>query len=154
MKLGVRTDSLSKYSSLHLYTGISRSKATASTHVNMANPGWLRIFGILLFLIGAHGSPMANLSAFAHALKHSDIGPQSPKLEPRRRHKEGGSITLINATPYDWKRIYMHSYQLDANWPETVPAGMCCHSPAQRVPLTLQYFRHNRRDSCYFQKEP
>ena len=43
-------------------------------------------------------------------------------LEKRGSKKEG-TITMINATPYRWKRIYQHSYQLHADWPEWVDAG-------------------------------
>jgi hypothetical protein len=34
-----------------------------------------------------------------------------------------GSVTLINATPYDWELSSSHSYQVDWNWPKTIPAG-------------------------------
>lgn len=34
-----------------------------------------------------------------------------------------GYVTLINATPYDWKLSYSHSYQMDWNFPVAVKAG-------------------------------
>ena len=35
-----------------------------------------------------------------------------------------GSLTLINATPFDWSRIYSHSYQMTAwDYPEQIASG-------------------------------
>jgi hypothetical protein len=35
-----------------------------------------------------------------------------------------GSLTLINATPFDWSRIYEHSYQMTKwDFPEQVKSG-------------------------------
>ncbi|KAH6674529.1 hypothetical protein B0J14DRAFT_590175 [Halenospora varia] len=35
----------------------------------------------------------------------------------------GGSVALINATPYDWKLVNSHQYQMDWRPAETIPAG-------------------------------
>ncbi|TAQ91414.1 hypothetical protein B7494_g258 [Chlorociboria aeruginascens] len=35
----------------------------------------------------------------------------------------GGAVTLINATPYDWKLAQRHEYQMDWKFPATIPAG-------------------------------
>jgi len=34
---------------------------------------------------------------------------------------QGGFITLVNATNSDWKRIGQNSYQMNWNFPETIP---------------------------------
>ena len=34
-----------------------------------------------------------------------------------------GYVTLINATPYDWKLTASHSYQLEWSFPKVIPAG-------------------------------
>ena len=88
----------------------------------MTPSSWLSIIGTLAFLIVACGSPLANLSALMY---FDNLTPSSglQRLEARRRHKKEGSIILINATPYDWRKVYTHSYQLDAKWPETISAG-------------------------------
>lgn len=37
---------------------------------------------------------------------------------------QGGSITLVNATQYDWSNTYQHSYQMNSwGFPSTIPAG-------------------------------
>lgn len=37
---------------------------------------------------------------------------------------QGGTITLVNGTPYDWQNTYQHSYQMNSwTFPATVPAG-------------------------------
>jgi hypothetical protein len=37
---------------------------------------------------------------------------------------QGGRITLVNGTPYDWRNTYHHSYQMNSwTFPETIPAG-------------------------------
>jgi hypothetical protein len=35
----------------------------------------------------------------------------------------GGYVTLINASPYDWKLTYSHSYQMDFKPAQLIPAG-------------------------------
>ncbi|KAI0739022.1 hypothetical protein C8Q80DRAFT_1203390 [Daedaleopsis nitida] len=36
---------------------------------------------------------------------------------------QGGFFDLVNNTPYDWRRTYQHSYQMNAwSFPEVVPA--------------------------------
>jgi hypothetical protein len=35
----------------------------------------------------------------------------------------GGFVTLINASPYDWKLIYSHSYQMEWQPAKLIPAG-------------------------------
>jgi hypothetical protein len=37
---------------------------------------------------------------------------------------QGGNITLVNGTAYDWQQTYTHQYQMNAwNFPATIPAG-------------------------------
>lgn len=37
---------------------------------------------------------------------------------------QGGSVVIINATKYDWKRVNQHSYQMNSwNFPTTIAAG-------------------------------
>jgi hypothetical protein len=37
---------------------------------------------------------------------------------------QGGKITLVNGTKYDWSNTYQHSYQMNAwSFPATIPAG-------------------------------
>jgi hypothetical protein len=35
----------------------------------------------------------------------------------------GGKVILINATPYDWKQVATHQYQMDWKFPDVIPAG-------------------------------
>lgn len=37
---------------------------------------------------------------------------------------EGGYLSLINATPYAWHKLYQHSYQLNSwNFPDVISSG-------------------------------
>ncbi|PRP70995.1 hypothetical protein BUE93_08535 [Chromobacterium amazonense] len=37
---------------------------------------------------------------------------------------QGGRITLVNSTSYDWNKSYEHSYQMNSwSFPQTIPAG-------------------------------
>lgn len=37
---------------------------------------------------------------------------------------QGGFMTLTNATPYEWKRTYLHSYQMNNwNFPLSIASG-------------------------------
>lgn len=37
---------------------------------------------------------------------------------------QGGNITLVNGTGYDWQRTYIHEYQMNSwSFPATIPAG-------------------------------
>ena len=86
----------------------------------MARSLLMLLLDIFLFLLSALGAPAANVTA-PTPLGNNETSPASHHLEKRRKHE--GWITLINATPFDWKRAHMHSYQLDVAWPETVPTG-------------------------------
>jgi hypothetical protein len=36
----------------------------------------------------------------------------------------GGYLSIINATPYEWRLTYSHKYQMDWEFPEYINSGM------------------------------
>ena len=48
---------------------------------------------------------------------------------------QGGKITLVNGTKYDWNNTYQHSYQMNAwSFPATIEAGSSATNELRGIP--------------------
>jgi hypothetical protein len=56
----------------------------------------------------------------------------------------GAWIEIINETPYEWKRVYKHSYQMDWRPVDLIPSGIE-NGVSTHLPSTAELLKFSRR---------
>jgi hypothetical protein len=70
------------------------------------------------------GAELKNLDIpqFRQLLKR--FGNCTAIAQHRHWSRQGGYVTLINATPYDWNLTSRYQNEMEYNFPRLIPAGM------------------------------
>ena len=76
-----------------------------------------------------------DLTQFRELLIH--FGNCTTIAQHRHWSRQGGYVTLINATPYDWNLTSMHQNQMEYNFPGLILAGMMTGLTRHPLPAEL-----------------